>query len=125
MGDDFIEKYVLCVECHLPEIDLVVNKKGLVAATCKACGWKGKLDNCHKLATYISKNLPSSGIGFDDDKNKDSKEDRQRRRAARQKTREYDRDHDANSDPSEKEHQDKKDMENAKDKDRGGAEDEA
>merc|ERR1712087_361573 len=39
--DDFVEKYVLCMRCHLPEIDMVVDKKGLVAATCKACNWKG------------------------------------------------------------------------------------
>merc|ERR1712241_147874 len=63
--DDFIEKYVLCRHCQLPEIDMVVNKKGLVVATCKACGWKGALDNRHKLATFISKNPPSSGIGFE------------------------------------------------------------
>merc|ERR1712012_954889 len=37
-----------------------VNKKALVVATCKACGWHGKLDNCHKLATYISKNPPAA-----------------------------------------------------------------
>merc|ERR1712113_816081 len=52
---------------------------GLVVATCKACNWNGELDNRHKLATYIAKNPPSSGIGFDEDKkDKKSKEDRQR-----------------------------------------------
>jgi len=122
--DDFIEKYVLCMECHLPEIDMVVNKKGLVAATCKACGWNGKLDNCHKLATYISKNPPSSGIGFEE-KNKKTKEDRQRERAAKQKTRECDGDHDANSDPSEMEQKENTPTEDTKDIDEDGGEDEA
>merc|ERR1712176_339210 len=83
--DKFIEKYVLCAGCNLPEIDMVVNKKGLIVATCKACGWNGELDNRHKLATYISKNAPSSGIGFDQKQDKKSKEDRQRERAAKQK----------------------------------------
>merc|ERR1712113_376249 len=79
--DKFIERYVLCTGCHLPEIDMVV-KKGLIVATCKACGWNGELDNRHKLATYISKNPPGSGIGFDEEKGKKSKEEK---RAAKQK----------------------------------------
>merc|ERR1712176_853891 len=73
--DKFIEKYVLCMGCNLPEIDMVVNKKGLIVATCKACGWNGELDNRHKLATYISKNPPGSGIGFDAEKQKKKKDD--------------------------------------------------
>merc|ERR1719336_3234006 len=74
--DDFIEKYVLCMACRLPEIDMMVNKKGLVVATCRACGWHGKLDNCHKLANYISKNPPSSDKTSKKDKKdkKDKKE---------------------------------------------------
>merc|ERR1712060_385690 len=117
------EKYVLCMGCHLPEIDVVVNKKGLVVATCKACGWNGELDNRHKLATYISKNPPSSGIGFDEKKDKKSKEDRQRERAAKQKKKEDDGDHDANSNQSDnaKEHRDEKEK---KDKGEDGGADE-
>merc|ERR1719343_453649 len=97
--DDFIEKYVLCMECRLPEIDMLVSKKGLVKATCKACGWRGKLDNGHKLATYISKNPPSSGVGFADDKpDKPPK-------AAKPMTREEDGDHNATSDQSQTDHE--------------------
>merc|ERR1712083_34033 len=96
--DDFIEKYVLCMGCHLPEIDMVVNKKGLVVAICKACGWNEKLDNCHKLATYISKNPPSSGIGFDEGKKN-------------KKPREHDGDHATNSGLSEMEHKENKSTE--------------
>merc|ERR1712087_774615 len=79
--DKFIEKYVLCSGCNLPEIDMVVNKKGIIVATCKACGWNGELDNRHKLATFIAKNPPGSGIGFDEEKGKKTKEDRQKERA--------------------------------------------
>merc|ERR1712057_154928 len=50
--DKFIDLYVLCQNCHLPEIDLYV-KKGIIQGACKACGWRGDLDNVHKLATYI------------------------------------------------------------------------
>merc|ERR1712151_755264 len=90
--DQFIEKYVLCSNCSLPEIDMVVNKRGLIVATCKACGWNGELDNAHKLATYISKNPPGTGIGFDEDKGKKTKEDRQKERAEKQKKKKDDDD---------------------------------
>merc|ERR1712151_398500 len=84
--DKFIEKYVLCVGCSLPEIDMVV-KKGLVVATCKACGWNGELDNQHKLASYIQKNPPGTGIGFDGEGGRDKKSRQERRseRAAKKK----------------------------------------
>merc|ERR1711957_65473 len=62
--DKFIEKYVLCSGCNLPEIDLQV-KKGNICATCKACGWRGDLDNMHKVASFIVKNPPDTGVGFD------------------------------------------------------------
>merc|ERR1712039_543845 len=85
--DKFIERYVLCTGCHLPEIDMVV-KKGFIVATCKACGWSGELDNQHKLATYIVKNPPTTGIGFDGEgggKEKKSRQERQAERAAKAK----------------------------------------
>merc|ERR1711902_477604 len=71
--DKFIEKYVVCVRCNLPEIDMVV-KKGLIGATCRACGWNGELDNRHKLATYILKNHPVK-----EKKSKERKEKKQKK----------------------------------------------
>jgi len=55
--DKFIEKYVLCPNCHLPEIPLLV-KKGTIMAKCMACGWSGDLDNAHRLVAFITKNPP-------------------------------------------------------------------
>merc|ERR1712107_164269 len=55
--DKFLEAYVLCCACHLPEIDLSV-RKGMVVGKCKACGWTGALDNNHRLAAFIIKNPP-------------------------------------------------------------------
>merc|ERR1712194_621625 len=124
MGDDkFIEKYVLCVGCKLPEVDMVVNsKKGLVVATCKACGWSGKLDNEHKLATYIVKYPPAVGIGFDEERGKKSREDRKKEKQERQKQR-ADGDEDTASyqsddggDGTKKERNDKKDKKVKKEK---------
>merc|ERR1712194_802805 len=80
--DKFIEKYVLCKNCNLPEIDMVV-KKGAIMAGCKACGWKGELDGAHKVATFIVKNPPDSGIGFDADTGKKAEASREEKLKAR------------------------------------------
>eukprot|EP00298_Acanthocystis_sp_HF-20_P010672 c18983_g1_i2.p1 GENE.c18983_g1_i2~~c18983_g1_i2.p1 ORF type:complete len:237 (+),score=57.32 c18983_g1_i2:184-894(+) len=56
---DFINRYVLCPQCHLPETDLKV-KKGSIYAQCRACSFYGLGDNHHKLATYILKHPPPS-----------------------------------------------------------------
>merc|ERR1711877_36412 len=55
--DKFIEKYVCCENCHLPEIFMNV-KKGVIQGKCMACGWQGDLDNICKLAAFIQKNPP-------------------------------------------------------------------
>merc|ERR1712167_433923 len=73
-----------CQKCHLPEIDLYV-KKGVIQGACKACGWRGDLDNVHKLATFIQKNPPDGGVGFDGEKVKMDKKERQRLRAEKQR----------------------------------------
>merc|ERR1712193_253924 len=82
--DKFIDLYVLCQNCNLPEIDLYV-KKGVIQGACKACGWRGDLDNIHKLATFIQKNPPDGGVGFEGEKSKVDKKERQRLRAEKQK----------------------------------------
>merc|ERR1712087_974301 len=111
--DKFIERYVLCTGCHLPEIDMVV-KKGLIVATCKACGWNGELDNHHKLAGYISKNPPGTGIGFDGEggKEKKSRQERQSERATRKK----DKGDDDDEDEEDEEKEGKKEKKEKKDK---------
>jgi len=58
--DKFIEKFVLCPECCLPELDLLV-KKNTVSGKCNACGHFCELDNQHRVATYITKNPPGGG----------------------------------------------------------------
>lgn len=82
--DRFIEKYVLCPNCSLPEADMVVNK-GHVRGKCNACGHSGDLDNVHKLATYILKNPPGVGDSTMGAKSEGGsrKKERQRDRASR------------------------------------------
>lgn len=57
--DSFITKFVLCPKCHLPEINLFEEKKILKGA-CRACGKVAKLDNTHKISSYIVKNIPKN-----------------------------------------------------------------
>jgi translation initiation factor 5 len=48
----FIDKFVLCPTCLLPETKLSV-KKGDIYHKCKACGSKNLVDMNHKLCTLI------------------------------------------------------------------------
>merc|ERR1711998_596341 len=73
--DKFIDKFVLCPNCKLPEIDMMV-KKGFLMAGCKACGWQGDLDNAHKLVKFIITNPPGSeAAGFTIANKKDAKKE--------------------------------------------------
>jgi len=81
--DKFIEKYVLCPNCNLPEIPLQI-KKNTISAKCAACGWSGELDNVHRLAAFITKNPPDGkgGVVNLSDKQGDG-QDKKARRAAK------------------------------------------
>lgn len=57
--DNFINKYVCCENCKLPEIEMAV-KKGVIVGRCLACGWGGSMDNNHRVAVFIAKNPPDS-----------------------------------------------------------------
>jgi hypothetical protein len=52
----FIDRFVLCPKCHLPETALAISlKKGMIYHKCSACGSKEAVDLSHKLCTYILK----------------------------------------------------------------------
>jgi len=51
--DIFIDKYVKCASCKLPELTLEIHKQ--VYGKCKACGNSSKLDNNHKIAKLMIK----------------------------------------------------------------------
>lgn len=55
----FIEKYVLCPKCKLPETHMKI-KKGMIYYKCMACGFYDLGENQHKLTTYILKHPPPS-----------------------------------------------------------------
>jgi translation initiation factor 5 len=59
--DVFIDKFVLCSSCKNPETELmIVGRDELIWRDCKACGHRGRVDNRHKLCTFILKNPPES-----------------------------------------------------------------
>jgi translation initiation factor 5 len=55
----FIEKYILCQVCKLPETTILAVKKNL-EGHCRACGGTTRLDMTHRVATFIHKNVPKN-----------------------------------------------------------------
>ena len=54
----FIKAFVLCPNCRLPEIKLVVNKQECIVYDCACCGSSGKIPEIHKLVNFIKSNPP-------------------------------------------------------------------
>lgn len=75
----FINLFILCPTCGLPEINLAV-KKGTIKLDCAACGHNGDISHQHKLATYIVKNPP--GKKKDKEKVKKDKKDKKGKKQA-------------------------------------------
>jgi translation initiation factor 5 len=48
----YIEKFVLCPNCRLPETEYKI-KNELISHKCAACGAKEPVDMQHKLCNYI------------------------------------------------------------------------
>jgi len=57
--DKFIETFVLCPKCELPEVRLSASKKE-VRMDCNSCGNHTPVHSSHKLVTYILKNPPNA-----------------------------------------------------------------
>lgn len=63
MLDGFIKKFVLCEQCDNPETVIkILEKKGILKASCKACGHTFVLDMRHKLTTFMIKNPPEQTL---------------------------------------------------------------
>eukprot|EP00741_Cyanophora_paradoxa_P014914 tig00020830_g14388.t1 len=59
----FIDKFVLCATCKLPEADIEIDKKECIHLQCKACGANSMVDMRHKLCTFILNNPPEPSKG--------------------------------------------------------------
>jgi len=70
--DQFINLYILCPNCHLPETDIYV-KKEIIKQGCRACGYNGNVDMTHKLSKAILANPPIYDKPIMKDKTVDTK----------------------------------------------------
>lgn len=76
----FIDMFVMCSNCNLPETDMKLRKSGTITQACNACGHEGPCDMTHKLCTFIINNPPDGKK-----KKSDGKKDKAARRAAKVK----------------------------------------
>lgn len=76
----FIDMFVLCTNCNLPETDLKLKKNGNITQACNACGAEALCDMTHKLCTYIANNPPDGKK-----KKSEGKKDKAARRALKAK----------------------------------------
>ena len=72
--DVFIDKFVLCPVCKLPETKLSVSN-GDIYHKCKACGAKSLVDSTHKLCTFIVNKGKKAGKKKDRKANVSKKKD--------------------------------------------------
>jgi len=84
----YIEKFVLCSNCHLPETHYKI-KDGIITQKCLACGTKTVCEMTHKLTTFIlaqdkKAKADAKKEGKDKDKKdkKDKKEKKEKKEAA-------------------------------------------
>lgn len=77
----FINMFVLCGKCKLPETDLKVKKNGVIKQLCNACGAETDCDMTHKLCTYIGNNPPDGKKKKSGKKSKGDKNERRRLKA--------------------------------------------
>merc|ERR1711953_975644 len=120
--DVFIAKYVCCINCRLPEIDMAIKKdKGdsVIKGRCLACGWQGMLDNNHKLAAFIIKNPPDESglnISVPGESGGGGKKERRRLKEQNRAAEEDDKADKEDSDDDDEDSKDKKEKKEKKDK---------
>lgn len=63
--DKFIDKYILCAKCGVPEMFISSNaEKTALTGHCYVCGFTTQIDKVHKLSGYILKNPPQNQSEF-------------------------------------------------------------
>merc|ERR1712100_666221 len=74
----FVDTFVICPCCKLPETSLHVGKKKNIIFICKACGRRSQCNTAHKLCTFICNNPPDekNGIVIREDACRKTKEER-------------------------------------------------
>jgi len=55
----YINDFILCPQCKLPELQTKVNtSKGVLLHKCMSCNWKGRNTSTHKVKTYMINHPP-------------------------------------------------------------------
>lgn len=108
----YIEKFVLCPNCGLPETEYKI-KQGCIWHRCAACGAKDMVDMNHKLCTYILKKFKEDSKKKSKDK-KDAGEKKDKKDKKKKKSK--DKDSDSDDDKKKKSKKDKKKKDKKKDK---------
>jgi translation initiation factor 5 len=55
--DNFIDEFILCGKCRLPEMALLVENE-VAFGLCNSCGHETQIIQTHKLSKYLIKNPP-------------------------------------------------------------------
>lgn len=73
----FIDKFVLCPSCKLPETALVV-RKGIISHKCSACGSRAAVDMSHKLCVFILKEAATAAAALKEEAAKEKAEKKEK-----------------------------------------------
>jgi translation initiation factor 5 len=80
--DRFIQQFILCPNCKLPELKMGV-KSTSIKIECAACGHASQIKSAHRLVGYMTKNPPKSftadSKGDKDDEKDGKKKDRKKK----------------------------------------------
>ena len=94
MMHKYIEKYVICPNCGLPETEYKI-KNGCIYHRCAACGASEMLDMSHKLTTFIlAQHKKSKKDKSKRDKKKEKTEDGEKKKKKKSKKDKTDSDED-------------------------------
>lgn len=107
----YIEKFVLCPNCGLPETEYKI-KQGVIWHRCAACGAKDMVDMNHKLCTYILKkwkeDKKKGGAKGKKEKGKEKAGSDEEKKDKKKKDKKKSKDKDSDDEKKDKKKKDKK-----------------
>jgi translation initiation factor 5 len=104
----YIEAFVLCPSCKLPETDYKI-KNGCIFHRCKACGAKDMVDMGHKLCTYIlAQDKKAKKEGKKAGKGKEKEIEDEKKKSKKDKKKDKDSDDEKKKSKKDKKKKDKK-----------------
>jgi len=107
----YIDKFVLCPGCGLPETEYKIKSGKEISHRCKACGFKGPVEMSHKLVTYIlaqDKKAKKDGKGDKKKKSKEKDDNSDEGKKKKKKSKDKDSSEDDEKEKKKKKKKDKK-----------------